>query len=257
MTALPKAVLFDLDDTLFDHQHASACALGELRNRYAADIAFEVFAAEHARVLEKYHLRFLNGEFTLDAARAARMVEMFAAFGEAVSEAKAVEVALRYRELHQANRRLVAGAGELLEALHGRTKLAIVTNNSVTEQWDKLRYLGIADHFDAMLISEEIGMTKPDRAIFHAALFRLDCAQGDAVMVGDNWEADVMGARAAGISAIWFNRFNQPRRAPAPVTEISALAPFHVVMKAMEQAMHETSHKHKGKEHGKLEQLAS
>lgn len=255
MTALPKAVLFDLDDTLFDHQHASACALGELRNRYAADIAFEVFAAEHARVLEKYHLRFLNGEFTLDAARAARMVEMFAAFGEAVSEAKAVEVALRYRELHQANRRLVAGAGELLEALHGRTKLAIVTNNSVTEQWDKLRYLGIADRFDAVLISEEIGMTKPDRAIFHAALFRLDCAQGDAVMVGDNWEADVMGARAAGIAVIWFNRFNQPRRAPAPVTEISALAPFHVVMKAMEQAMHETSHK--GKEHGKLEQLAS
>jgi HAD superfamily hydrolase (TIGR01549 family) len=255
MTALPKAVLFDLDDTLFDHQHASACALDELRNRYAADITFEAFATEHARVLEKYHLRFLNGEFTLDAARAARMMEMFAVFGEAVSEAKAVEVALRYREVHQANRRLVAGAGELLEALHGRTKLAIVTNNSVAEQWDKLRYLGIADRFDAVLISEEIGMTKPDRAIFHAALSQLDCAQGDAVMVGDNWDADVIGARAAGIAVIWFNRFNQPRRAPAPVTEITALALPHVVMKAMEQAMHETSHK--GKEHGKLEQLAS
>lgn len=255
MTALPKAVLFDLDDTLFDHQHASACALDELRIRYAADITFEAFAAVHARVLEKYHLRFLNGEFTLDAARAARMVEMFAAFGEAVSEGKAMEVALRYRELHQANRRLVAGASELLEALHGRTKLAIVTNNSVTEQWDKLRYLGIADLFDAVLISEEIGITKPDRAIFNAALCRLDCAQGDAVMVGDNWEADVMGATAAGIAAIWFNRFNQPRRAPVPTAEINALAPPHVVMKAMEQAMHET--RHKGKEHGNLEQLAS
>ena len=255
MTALPKAVLFDLDDTLFDHQHASACALGELRDRYAAGIAFEAFAAEHARVLEKYHLRFLNGEFTLDAARAARMAEMFAAFGVAVSEAKALEVALRYRELHQANRRLVAGARELLEALHGRTKLAIVTNNSVSEQWDKLRYLGIADRFDAVLISEEIGMSKPDRAIFHAALSRLDCAQGDAVMVGDNWEADVMGARAAGIAAIWFNRFNQPCR--APVTEISALTPPHVVMEAMKQAMHETRQNNKGKGHGKLEQLAS
>ena len=109
-------------------------------------------------MLEKYHLRFLNGEFTLDAARAARMAEMFAAFGVAVSEAQALEVALRYRDLHQANRRLVAGARELLEALHGRTKLAIVTNNSVSEQWDKLRYLGIADRFDAVLISEEIGM---------------------------------------------------------------------------------------------------
>lgn len=257
MTALPKAVLFDLDDTLFDHQHASACALGELHNRYAVGIAFEAFAAEHARVLEKYHLRFLSGEFTLDAARAARMAEMFAAFGEVVSEAKALEISLRYRELHQANRRLVAGAGELLGALHGRTKLAIVTNNSVTEQWDKLRYLGISDRFDAVLISEEIGITKPDRAIFDAALSRLDCAQDDAVMVGDNWEADVMGAQAAGIAAIWFNRFNQPRRAPAPATEISTLAPPHVVMQAMKQAMHETHHNNKGQEHGKLEQLAS
>jgi YjjG family noncanonical pyrimidine nucleotidase len=255
MTALPKAVLFDLDDTLLDHQHASACALRELRDRYAAGITFEALAAEHARVVEKYHLRFLNGELTLDAARVARMVEMFAAFGKAVSEEKAMEVALSYRELHQANRRLVAGAGELLDALHGRTKLAIVTNNSATEQWDKLRYLGIADRFDAVLISEEVGITKPNRAIFDAALSRLDCAQGDAVMVGDNWEADVMGARAAGIAAIWFNRFKQPRRAPVPAAEIDALAPPHVVMKAMEQAMHETSHK--GKEHGKLEQLAS
>ncbi len=254
-TGLPKAVLFDLDDTLFDHQHASACALGELRDRYATGIAFEAFAAEHARVLEKYHLRFLNGEFTLDAARAARMVEMFAAFGEVVSEAKALEVSLRYRELHQANRRLVAGAGELLEALHGRTKIAIVSNNSVMEQRDKLYYLGIMDRFDAVLISEEIGITKPDRAIFNVALSRLDCAPGDAVMVGDNWETDIMGARAAGIAAIWFNRFNQPRRAPVPAAEINALAPAHVVMQAMEQAMHET--RHQGKEHGKLEQLAS
>jgi len=257
MTSLPKAVLFDLDDTLFDHQHASACALGELRDRYAAHIAFEAFAAEHARVLEKYHLRFLNSEFTLDAARAARMAEMFAAFGEAINEAKALEVSLRYRELHQANRRLVAGADELLEALHGQTKLAIVTNNSATEQWDKLRYLGIADRFDAVLISEEIGITKPHRAIFDAALSRLDCAQGDAVMVGDNWDVDVMGAQAAGIAAIWFNRFNQPRRAPAPATEISALAPPHVVMQAMKQAMHETRYDNKGQEHGRLEQLAS
>jgi HAD superfamily hydrolase (TIGR01549 family) len=257
MTALPKAVLFDLDDTLFDHQHASACALDELRIRYAADITFEAFAAVHARVLEKYHLRFLNGEFTLDAARAARMVEMFAAFGEAISEAKAFEISLIYRELHQGNRRLVAGAGELLEALHGRTKLAIVTNNSVTEQWDKLHNLGVAGRFDAVLISEEIGITKPHRAIFDAALSRLHCAQGDAVMVGDNWEADVIGARAAGIAAVWFNRFNQPRHAPAPATEISALAPPDVVMKAMEQAMHETRHNNKGQEHGKLEQLAS
>jgi putative hydrolase of the HAD superfamily len=256
MTALPKAVLFDLDDTLFDHQHASACALGELRDRYAPDIAFEEFAAQHARVLEKYHLRFLSGEFTLDTARAARMVELFAAVGTPVSEAKALEASLRYRDLHQANRRLVAGAEDLLDALHGRTKLAIVTNNSAAEQRDKLRCLGIADRFDAVLISEEIGMTKPDSAIFHAALSRLDCAQGDAVMVGDNWDTDVMGARAAGIPAIWFNRFNQPRRAPVPAAEIDALAPPHVVMKAMEQAMHETRHQKKEKEHGPLEQLA-
>jgi HAD superfamily hydrolase (TIGR01549 family) len=233
---LPGAILFDLDDTLFDHQHASSCALLDLHARYAGGSAYDAFAREHARVLEKYHVRFLDGEFTLDGARAARMVELFASFGERLDDARALEIALRYRELHQGNRRLVEGAHELLDALQGQAKLAVVTNNSVPEQWSKLRHLRIAEYFAAVVISEEVGVTKPAREISLAALARLDCRAHEAVMIGDNWEFDIVGARQAGIPAVWFNRFGTPHPAPEAVPEIVALHPVDEVFSAMQQA---------------------
>jgi HAD superfamily hydrolase (TIGR01549 family) len=233
---LPGAILFDLDDTLFDHQHASSCALLDLHARYAGALAYPAFAREHARVLEKYHARFLDGEFTLDGARAARMVELFASFGEHLDDARALEIALRYRESHQGNRRLVAGARELLDALQGRAKLAVVTNNSVQEQWSKLRHLGIAEHFAAVVISEEVGVTKPAEQIFFVALARLDCRAHEAIMIGDNWEIDIVGARNAGIPAVWFNRFGTPHPAPQTVPAIAALQPMDEVFSAIQQA---------------------
>ena len=67
-------------------------------------------------------------------------------------------------------------------------------------------------------------MTKPDPRIFHMALVKLGCPAGESVMIGDAWDTDIAGARAAGIRPIWFNRFG----APSPdrsVTEIGSLAP--------------------------------
>ena len=236
MNLFPQAILFDLDDTLFDHQHASACALNELHAKYAAGIDAERFAVEHAKALEKYHVRFLAGELSLDQARAARMIDLFATFGVHIDAAKANEIALLYRAMHQENRRLVPGAKELMEALQGRAKLAIVTNNSIDEQWNKLRYLGIADRFDAVVISEEIGITKPAAEIFNIALSRMECTAKNAVVIGDNWDADIMGAIGAGIPAVWFNRLDKPRRGDH-VVAITTLTPVQGVLTAIHDAM--------------------
>ena len=66
------------------------------------------------------------------------------------------------------------------------------------------------------MVSEAVGVSKPDPAIFEHALRALGCDAADAVMVGDSWAADVEGARGAGIRPIWFNRAG--RRAPAAST---------------------------------------
>lgn len=202
----PKAILFDLDDTLFDHQHASASALRVMHAEHGATIEFVEFARRHGEVLEEFHQHFLKGRFSLDEARVARMRELFAAFDLPIDDETAQRAANLYRQQHQANRALLPGARELLDALRGQSRLGIVTNNSTAEQHEKLRALGIAHHFDTIVISEDVGIAKPDRGIFDIALARIGAHASEAVFVGDNWHNDVQGAINAGMAAVWLNR---------------------------------------------------
>jgi FMN phosphatase YigB (HAD superfamily) len=94
---LPPYILFDLDDTLFDHTHASRMALAHLHEAHVPEAPFDAFAREHARLLEIHHHRFLSGELTMDEARAARMGALFAAFDQNISNSEALVIAHRYR----------------------------------------------------------------------------------------------------------------------------------------------------------------
>ena len=125
------------------------------------------------------------------------------------------------------------GAVELLAALHGRVSTGVVTNNVAAEQRQKIAACGFGPLLDAVVISEEAGMTKPDPRIFRMAL---DAARprrpGTTVMIGDAWDTDIVGARAAGIRPIWFNRFGavSPDRS---VTEIRSLVPLSSVLSVL------------------------
>lgn len=229
-----KAILFDLDDTLFDHSHSSQVAMRALHAEHAAHLDYALFCTEHANLLEHYHEGFLKGEYSLDEARAARMTALFQHFELPVDKGIAWRVAMTYRDVHQANRQLVAGAGDLLEKLYCEYSLAIVTNNASIEQREKLRHLGIAGHFKALAISEEVGATKPDARIYYSALDQLGCEPHEAVMIGDNLRLDVQGAHDAGIAAVWFNRF--AKTSTDPVEQVTSLAPASAVLAAIQRA---------------------
>jgi HAD superfamily hydrolase (TIGR01549 family) len=207
MSSLPPFILFDLDDTLFDHTRASRIALESVHAVHARDVDFDNFAREHARVLEVFHALFLRGEFSLDQARAARMIELFGAFEKSIDEATALDISMLYRREHQGNRALVAGARELLEALQHKTRMGIITNNSTAEQIEKLRALDIAHFFEVIVISEDVGVTKPDPRIFEIALERLGAKPHETVMIGDSFANDIEGAMGVGIAPLWLNRF--------------------------------------------------
>ena len=207
---LPRAILFDLDDTLFDHQRASRIALAAMHALHAPDLPFAPFAIKHTEVLEAFHLRFLAGELTLDEARVARMQTLFVSFGRNIDATTAGRAAQLYRERHQANRFLVEGAIELLDALRNHCRLGIVTNNGTAEQIEKLRALDIAKYFDTVVISEDVGLIKPDPRIFSIALERIGARAQDAVFVGDNWTNDIVGALNIGMAAVWLNRDETP-----------------------------------------------
>ena len=224
-----RAVLFDLDDTLIDHRHASHAAMVGVRDGFPAfqHLTLEELGTEHQRILEALHHEVALGRRTVDDARMERYRRLFAYAGADDTQASAA--AELHRRVYQASRCRVPGALELLRSLHGRVRIAVVTNNAVAEQTEKLATFGFTGLVDALVTSEQIGAAKPDGRIFAAALKRIDCAPHDAVMIGDSWAHDVVGATSAGISAIWFNRTGAAHPDPDVARQITTLLPTVVV----------------------------
>lgn len=232
----PRAVLFDLDDTLFDHERAARVALTRVHASHEAFARwpFEAFERAHSHVLEELHVQVLSGDRTVDDAREERFRRLFAESRAPADADRVRTTAVSYREAYLAARRPVHGALAVLAALRPRVRIGIVSNNLLEEQRGKVRFCGFESFVDALVVSEVVGIAKPDPAIFAHALDALDCGPNEAVMIGDSWTADVAGARAAGIRPIWFNRAR--RRAPeavAGVHEIFALTPVDAVMRAI------------------------
>jgi putative hydrolase of the HAD superfamily len=150
-----------------------------------------------------------------------------------------------YRECYIRTRRAIDGAAALLSALKPRVKIGVVSNNLLAEQQEKMAQCGLDEFVDALIVSEKVGVVKPDPLIFRVALDRLAVSKEDAVMVGDSWAADVEGARAAGISVVWFNRNGRPSPDPnAGVPELRALEPVSAAIDAIELA-HSRSRAHR------------
>ncbi len=113
----------------------------------------------------------------------------------------------------------------VLEHWSARLPLALVTNGASRLQRAKLAATDLERFFDVVVVSEEVGAGKPDPAPFHAALRALDAAPDEVVMVGNDVDRDVAGARAAGIRPIHVDRGarSATRDGVADLTQLEAL----------------------------------
>ncbi len=231
-----RAVLFDLDDTLFDHRGCARDALEAVQASHPCfrEIAFAELEQAHARFLEELHQDVMMGRVPLEVARNERFRRLFAAAGVTAADDLARLAASTYRARYAGARRAIAGAAALLPLVRARARIGIVSNNLLEEQREKLRVCGLDGFIDALVVSEEAGVSKPEPAIFALALERLGCAVAEAVMVGDSWPADIAGARASGIRAIWFNPHHDPvPDGEAAVSQLEALEPPDAVMRVI------------------------
>ena len=214
-----KAVLFDLDDTLFDHRGCARDALAAVQQSHERlrEMPFATLEHAHAGFLEELHAEVMLGRLPLETARVERFRRLLEAAGTPPEPGMAAAAAAIYRDTYRAARRGMSGAAALLAAIAARARIAVVSNNLLEEQQDKLRTCGLDRFVDVLVVSEEAGVSKPNPVIFRITLDRLNVSSDEAVMVGDSWNADVAGARAVGIRAIWFN----PLGAPAPAGEVA------------------------------------
>jgi len=122
----------------------------------------------------------------------------------------------------------IPGIKETLPLLHPSYRLVLATNaaeSGAALVRAALSRAGIEDHFDAVLTARELGVSKPDPAFFQTVLEEINCAPREAMMVGDSYQADVMGAKRAGLRAVWFN----PGALPCPPVDPVHDAEIHTL----------------------------
>lgn len=211
MTSLPTALLLDLDDTILDaHRHPDE-AWGGVCREFAGRVGAPSPEALQAAVLES------RDWFWRDAERARRgRLEMTGTRREIVRLAldrlglpytpAAEAMADRFTELRHNAIKLFPGATDTLRRLKDAdVRLGLLTNGNSTSQRGKIERFGLEPFFDHIQIEEEFGVGKPDERAFRNALAVLDAEPKDAWMVGDNLEADILGAQQVGVHAVWMD----------------------------------------------------
>jgi putative hydrolase of the HAD superfamily len=126
----------------------------------------------------------------------------------------------RFRETRHARQRAYPWSAPVLESLTTHYRLGMITNGAPDLQRLKLEGTGLKALFDPLVISGDLDVGKPERAIFAYALRRAGVEPGDVVMVGDSWGRDMLGAVGAGLRGVWIN----PKDAPLP----AITTPAHV-----------------------------
>lgn len=232
-----KAVLFDLDDTLIDHQHSMRAALAHLRTHVARLDALSLpqIEAAYSEALHRNQALILTGKITLAAARLRRIRAIYECANLTPTDEEVAATTALYHRVYRENERLIEGAQALLSRLKNAAfRLGLITNHTTKEQNAKVARWHLDRYFDAIVIAESVQMRKPEKRIFEHTLHLLDCAPQDAVMIGDSWDADIVGARNAGVAAIWLNRYQHPIPDPTYAVEITALTPtekiFNTIM---------------------------
>jgi putative hydrolase of the HAD superfamily len=212
VTGRPRAVLFDLDDTLLDRR-------GTI-DRYLAEHATR--AALHPEMSAKYRLRFHE----IDACGSTQRIALFDQLSREFPDLGTFDALWQdYRERVWTCCQFMDGAIDVLDWCRREgLASAIVTNGSPDTQRPKLRSLNLIERVDAIFISEEEGISKPDARLFHRAAERLRVRPDECIFVGDNPVADIDGARRAGMRPIWFQRnLPWPIELPAPAEVITVL----------------------------------
>lgn len=199
--AWPKAVLFDLDDTLWPI--APVIARAELTlYAWLRQHAPRVAAGHTIDSLRQARLELLarQPELRIDLG-ALRRAGLLAAFEAAGEDSAKVDLAMEH---FFAARNAVSPYEDVMPGLELLGRLVLV--GSISNGNADLRAIGLAHHFKVSVAAPQLGCAKPDAAIFLAACRQLGVAPADAVYVGDDVLLDVRGAQRAGLRAVWLNR---------------------------------------------------
>lgn len=193
-----KAMLFDLDDTLLNRDHAvEKLFLIVLEKCYE-----DVKNSKINKMLNKFKEYDNRGYGNNDKVK---VLESF--FDEFPPQYRLPHNAIQdfwdhyFPNCFSINQETI----NIIYTIKRHAKVAIITNGSTQRQKAKIIHTQLNRYFETIIISEEVGLSKPDKRIFKLALNKLNVEPEDALFVGDDLERDIGGCQSAGIKGIWFN----------------------------------------------------
>ena len=206
-------LFFDLDHTLWDFDANARETLLELYDTYrltelgidSAEKFIEVYTDHNHRLWRDYH----NGLISKEQLRSSRFRLTFEHF-ELPEHLIPRQFEDDYVSICPTKTNLFEGTHEVLSALKTNYKLHIITNGFLESQEMKMSRTNLKQYFDQVFISEVIGLYKPDIALFNHALEAVGAESHQVLMIGDSLEADILGAKNAGIDQVYFNPLSDP-----------------------------------------------
>ncbi|GAG91765.1 unnamed protein product [marine sediment metagenome] len=204
-----KHIFFDLDHTLWDFEKNSAKTFEHIFELNEMPIDIQKFLNYYVSINNTYWRLFRNDKVTKEALRYGRLKDTFDKIKFPVSDKMIDKLAEDYIQYLARFNYLFDGAIEILDYLKPNYHMHIITNGFSEVQYRKLINSKIDGYFDKIITSEAVGVKKPNPKIFELALQEARAKIKESVMIGDNWEADIMGAKNFGMEVVYCNFQNQ------------------------------------------------
>ena len=203
-----RHLFFDLDHTLWDFDRNSAESIAELFETFrladAGIASADEFSRHFIAINRQLWADYDKNLVTHDHIRAHRFPMVFRALGIDESAIKH-DLNAEYLRLLPRKPHLLASAREVLEHLKDRYTMHIITNGFADIQAVKMDSAEIAHYFTLVVTSENANAKKPDPLVFEYALRAAGATAGESLMIGDNYEADIQGAKRVGMDTVFYN----------------------------------------------------
>lgn len=211
-----RHVFFDLDHTLWDFERCSGEALVELYGSYKMEdyglFGVKEFVSSFETINKKLWELYNSGQIEREQLRKDRFAWVLADLGLPEEQVPS-DLGEQYVSLCPQKPYLMPYAKEVLDYLAKKNYvLHIITNGFEDVQYRKMTSSGILGYFDQIVTSEKAGQKKPYRQIFDYALSSAKAERKESIMVGDNLQADIAGAKLAEMDHVFFNPNKESHR---------------------------------------------
>ena len=205
-------IFFDLDNTLWDYRsnmrETFAEVVRELKLTPVQE-RFDEFVTAFDKNNDKYWIAYRKGLISKEYLRRQRFFDSLASIG--VTDMSIIPpMAELYHQRVSRKTNLFPGVRETLTFLKEKYNLYIITNGFVEIQTNKLESSELSQYFRRIFMAEATGYQKPDKRFFYHAMSSVNARKSESIMVGDDLEADIIGAMEAGIDQVFFNPSGRP-----------------------------------------------